>query len=212
MSPRQVPNLLTFGRLLLAAAAFVFLHRFIHAASPQAAAAAAAAAFWFYLIAVSTDFLDGLIARRFGWTTALGRIADPVVDKVLTLGGMAFLSAAPFLNRPGDFGEVMPVWALVVVLAREFLVTAVRGLVESRGASFPADRFGKWKMVSQSVYVLILIGGAGAVPRQLHLLFLERLRDPRLVVFLFWSMVSLTVFSGLNYMVRAVRILRRLPT
>lgn len=209
MSARQLPNILTFSRLALAVVAFWFLHRMVHAEGDVAAIKTASFwAFWFYLVAVSTDFLDGRIARRFGWVTALGRVADPVVDKVLTLGGMVFLVAAPFLAHPDDFGPPMPPWAVVVVLAREFLVTALRGLVESRGVPFPAESLGKWKMTFQSIYVLVLLGAAGAVPAALRLPVLAYLRDPRVVAALFWLVIGMTALSGVSYVRRAIRLLR----
>ena len=157
MNPRHLPNLLTFSRLFLAVVAFWFLHVLAHAEGDAPAVADSAFwAFWFYLVAVATDFLDGRIARRYGWVTAVGRVADPVVDKVLTLGGLVFLAAAtfvveaaPFAARSADYGELVPAWAVVLILAREFLVTALRGLVESRGKAFPAEMSGKWKMTFQ---------------------------------------------------------------
>ena len=164
-------------------------------------------AFWFYLIAVITDFLDGRIARRYGWVSAFGRVADPVVDKVLTLGGMMFLVAAPFLTTPDHHMSVMPVWAVVLVLTREFLVTALRSLVESRGMSFAAESVGKWKMVAQSVYILILIGTPAEIPQFLHLPPLEWICHPTFVVVLFWAVIAMTVWSGVDYTIRATRML-----
>ena len=208
MSARQVPNLITLSRLVLAVVAFWYLHRMLGAqGSAEELRSHAAVAFWFFLVASITDFLDGFLARRYGWVTALGRIADPVVDKVLTLGGMMFLAAMPFLTREDDFGLVMPVWAVVLMLAREFLVTAIRGLVESQNMEFPADRFGKLKMTLQTIYVCIILGSAGGVPAALHLPFLDWLRDPLLVAVLFWLMVGMAAFSGLNYSRRAARML-----
>ncbi len=212
---RQVPNILTFSRLLLAVVAFWFLHLLAHAAGdPEAIRRHSFWAFWFYLVAVATDFLDGRIARRYGWVTAVGRVADPVVDKVLTLGGLIFLVASPFLvhaepfaARADTYGELVPAWAAVLILAREFLVTALRGLVESRGMEFPAEMAGKWKMTFQSIYVLIILGAVGGVPEAIRLGFLGLLWEPVVVLGLFWVVIFMTAYSGVTYVIRAARLL-----
>lgn len=107
--------------------------------------------FWLFVLVAATDFLDGYLARRDKHITAFGRIADPFTDKVLILGAMIFLATMPW-SRPW-----LPAWMVVVILAREFLVTGIRGYVESVGGEFPADRFGKIKMIVQSIAVGALI-------------------------------------------------------
>jgi len=109
-------------------------------------------AFWAFVIVAASDVLDGWLARRGNHVTAFGRIADPFVDKVLVMGTMVFLAVMPW-SRPW-----FPAWIVVVILAREFLVTAVRGYVESRGGTLPADWFGKVKMFAQCLAVGIVLG------------------------------------------------------
>lgn len=108
--------------------------------------------FWLFLLTALTDFLDGYLARRGNVVTAFGRIADPFVDKVLVLGTMIFLAVLPW-SQPW-----FPAWIVVVVLAREFLVTGLRGYVESLGREFPADWFGKMKMVVQCTAISMVLG------------------------------------------------------
>lgn len=103
--------------------------------------------FWLFVVIAATDFLDGWLARRGKTVTAFGRIADPFVDKVLILGAMIFMAVMPWSR------EWFHPAFVVVILAREFLVTGIRGYVESLGQEFPADRFGKVKMIVQSVLV-----------------------------------------------------------
>jgi CDP-diacylglycerol--glycerol-3-phosphate 3-phosphatidyltransferase len=110
------------------------------------------AAFWLFILTAASDFLDGYLARRGNQITAFGRIADPFVDKVLILGVMIFLAVLPWSQR------WFPAWVVVVILAREFLVTALRGYVESLGSQFPADWFGKLKMVLQCTAVGVVLG------------------------------------------------------
>ena len=208
MSLRQIPNLVTLSRLFLAVGAFVFLGKMIFKETlGPAETQAAFLGFWCYLVAVLTDTLDGFLARRFGWVTRVGRIADPVVDKVLTLGALVYLACTPALALPGDLAPLMPPWAVVVILAREFLVTAIRGLVESAGHPFPADGYGKVKMVLQSVYVLVILGVAGGIPSFVGMDFLQTLRHPVGIQAMFWLVVGLTLASGLVYLFKATRIL-----
>ena len=132
-------NKVTAGRFVLACVLFFFLER-LAGLAPERAAGTALVAWVLFVVAAVTDILDGWLARRRSESSALGRIADPVVDKVLVCGSFAFLAVAPATR---DF---VPALVVVAVLAREFLVTTLRGFVESRGVPFPADRAGKMKM------------------------------------------------------------------
>lgn len=109
-------------------------------------------AFWLFIATATSDVLDGYLARRGNHVTAFGRIADPFVDKVLVLGAMVFLAVMPWSRA------WFPAWIVVVILAREFLVTGLRGYVESLGRQFPADWLGKVKMFTQCGAVGIVIG------------------------------------------------------
>ena len=110
------------------------------------------AAFWAFVTVAVTDVLDGWLARRGKLESTFGRIADPFVDKVLVLGAMVFLAVMPWSR------QWFPAWVVVVVLAREFLITGLRGYVESCGARFPADWFGKVKMFTQCFAVGVVVG------------------------------------------------------
>jgi CDP-diacylglycerol--glycerol-3-phosphate 3-phosphatidyltransferase len=108
--------------------------------------------FWLFVTIAATDYLDGYLARRGNLITRFGRIADPFVDKVLVIGAMVYLAVLEW-SRPW-----FPAWIVVVVLAREFLVTGIRGYVESQGLAFPADWFGKVKMIVQCVAIGFVLG------------------------------------------------------
>ncbi len=103
-------------------------------------------------IAALTDVLDGYLARRDNHVTAFGRIADPFVDKVLVIGAMVFLAVMPWSRH------WFPAWVVVVIIAREFLITGLRGYVESMGAEFPSDWLGKVKMFTQCIAVGVVVG------------------------------------------------------
>jgi CDP-diacylglycerol--glycerol-3-phosphate 3-phosphatidyltransferase len=147
--------------------------------------------FWLFVVVASTDFLDGYLARRDNHTSTFGRIADPFVDKVLILGVLVYLAVLPW-SRPW-----VPAWAVVLILAREFLVTGIRGWVESTGREFGADRLGKVKMVLQS----IAVGG---------ILFLHAFPWPdEFFPYLSWmahalilGTIAITVISGASYVLK----------
>jgi CDP-diacylglycerol--glycerol-3-phosphate 3-phosphatidyltransferase len=152
--------------------------------------------FWLFLLTAATDFLDGWLARRGNQVTAFGRIADPFVDKVLVLGSMIFLAVMDWSR--GWF----PAGIVVVVLAREFLVTGMRGYVESLGKEFPADWFGKIKMVIQCVAIACALGVyAFPWPEALRSLL-----DGATHVFVWGTLLS-SVGSGLSYVLKIKRLL-----
>lgn len=156
----------------------------------------ASLAFWLFLLIAATDYLDGYLARRGNQITNFGRIADPFVDKVLVIGAMVYLSVLDW-SRPW-----FPAWIVVLVLAREFLVTGIRGYVESQGLAFPADWFGKIKMVVQCIAIGIALGiHAFAWPEPLR-----RFLDVSAYVFVYGTLVT-TVGSGTSYVLKTKRIL-----
>ena len=212
MRPRHIPNLITLARLCLAVACFWFLGDLVKATDPAVIEDRAFWAFWLFLAASLSDFFDGWLARKNNWVSAIGRIADPVVDKVLMLGTAIYLTAAlnlvEVLELPAGM-VVMPIWAVVLLLAREFLVTALRGVIESKGMQFPADIFGKWKLIVQAFYLAIPTGVAGRAPEYLGLDFLMLTRTPTFFAVIFWLMIGLTVLSGLNYVICGVRMLAK---
>ena len=180
----NIPNAITLSRLAVTAMTFVCLEMVADPAVPNPTLAWLA--FGLFLGAAGTDFLDGYLARKWGMVTAFGRIADPFADKVLTTGSFVVLLQFPAAT------EILTTWYVVVVIAREFLVTAIRGLVESSGRPFPADRLGKWKMVSQCwtiAALLTLVAGTD----MWHWA----------AVLGFWVSLVLTVLSGVNYVWKA---------
>jgi CDP-diacylglycerol--glycerol-3-phosphate 3-phosphatidyltransferase len=147
------PNRITALRFLGALALFAILDRCERMPGARAADPVLLQwAFWLFIAVALSDILDGWLARRGNVITAFGRIADPFVDKVLVLGAMIFLAVLDWSRA------YFPAWVVVVVLAREFLITGIRGYAESLGQKFPADWFGKVKMLVQCWAVGIVIG------------------------------------------------------
>lgn len=154
-------------------------------------------AFWLFLATSLSDVLDGWLARRGNLVSAFGRIADPFVDKVLVMGLMVFLVVLPWSR------EFFPAWIVVAILAREFLVTAIRGYVEKLGREFPADWFGKVKMLLQCFAIGIVMGlQAFAWPDAL-----VRVLEPAAHLCV-WATLVTTLGSGLSYVAKTARVLR----
>ena len=151
----NIPNAITTGRLLLAILFFGLLSlQFgleLRAEDPSDRALwLLDVALVIFIVAGLTDVLDGYLARRMNLVTTFGRVADPVVDKIMVCGSFVYfvsLSARTFVEP----------WMVVLILGREFLVTAVRSLFESEGRAFGALFWGKAKMFVQCITIAIIL-------------------------------------------------------
>ena len=185
----NVPNQLTCLRLLLAVIVFCLIP-YEHYLTCMT----------LFLLAAASDWLDGWYARKYGVVTVLGRILDPFADKVIICGTFIFLLVEPGMAEI-PFG--LRAWMVVVIVGRELLVTALRGFIEQQGTDFSAKWSGKLKMGFQCG------AAAGA-------LFYLSLSEP--VVWLRWTLVAalwtavlLTIYSGVEYVCAAARLLSREP-
>ena len=187
----NLPNQLTFLRLMLSVVLFGFIAWGYYLTGMV-----------LFIIAASTDWLDGYYARKYGQVTTLGRILDPFADKVIVCGTFIFLVADQTMHTvPGGLRP----WMVVVIVGRELLVTALRSFIEDRGSDFSAKMSGKLKMVLQCV-------AAGVC------LFYLSYEAPQtkhaaewcwwLMILSIWSALILTVYSGVVYIRAAVQLLR----
>jgi CDP-diacylglycerol--glycerol-3-phosphate 3-phosphatidyltransferase len=135
----NLPNVLTLTRILLIP---VFVVLFV---TPTPARSLAAAIV--FLIAALTDLLDGYLARRCGQVTKLGRLLDPIADKLLVLSALIVLV------------QVDRVSALIAILiiAREVAVTGIRAIAATEGIIISAETTGKYKMALQVIAIVLLI-------------------------------------------------------
>ncbi|MGP1309305.1 MAG: CDP-alcohol phosphatidyltransferase family protein, partial [Phycisphaerales bacterium] len=200
---QQIPNLLTLGRLLLATVFFALLAVFDFEDSSDALLVVAVTVF---VVAALTDAVDGYLARRWNAITVFGRVMDPFADKILILGAFVMLAGANFarwtVHGDPDMASGVETWMVVIILARELLITSLRGMVESRGVSFAAVGAGKIKMVAQSVAVpMILVcvalqtGSAPGFARRAHL-------GASVVA---WATTIVTAWSAIPYLLRGWR-------
>jgi CDP-diacylglycerol--glycerol-3-phosphate 3-phosphatidyltransferase len=178
----NLPNILTLLRLGLTALLVVSLSAHYPGNS--------AIALLVFLVASLTDYLDGVIARKWNLITDFGKLMDPLADKILTAS--AFICLIPY--------EALPAWTVIIIISREFLITGLRLLASSKGIILPAEKLGKHKTAWQMITIVFFLA-------------LLALRDLGLenlpVVDLLWSYggvllvtitVALTLFSGFAYL------------
>jgi len=108
---------------------------------------AATTAFFIFTLASITDWLDGSIARAHNLVTDLGKLLDPLADKVLVIGTLIALAVEQHHSAP--------MWMVVVIMTREFLISGLRQLAAAKQQILAAERIGKHKTISQIVAILV---------------------------------------------------------
>jgi CDP-diacylglycerol--glycerol-3-phosphate 3-phosphatidyltransferase len=197
------PNRITLARGVLTVVLWVLLS----VSGPDPSEGVWRAAFILFVVTALSDILDGALARRLQQVSQFGRIADPLVDKLLVIGTLAVLLGIPSLR------EVLPAWAVAVILARELTVTALRSAVEARGIAFGAVASGKGKMVLQCVAVgaVMLHGmGVGFVRAGIDALSFLPGGAARwnIAHVLVWVATLWTAYTAIPYVRRAMAVLR----
>ena len=148
------------------------------------------AALILFVIAGITDYVDGEVARRYGFITDFGKLMDPLVDKIMIAA--AFISLVPL--------KAIPAWAATIVVARDFLITGLRLMAATKGVVLPAERLGKhktsWQIVTV-VFFLLLLAVQELQYASADGWWLRAWEDGGRI--LVWLTVVLTVYSGLAY-------------
>ncbi len=188
----NLPNLLSLARILMVPILVVVLmtkvtnHEVI-----------GVVVFW---AASITDWLDGYLARRWKQVTTLGKLLDPLADKLLVAGALISLVE---LN-------LAPAWMTFIILAREFAVTGLRGIASEEGLTIPAGTVGKWKMGFQVAAISCLILGPRLdywlyewTHKEIFRFFIQLNRPYTFFwgmgVLLLWAAVILAVWSAVSY-------------
>lgn len=208
---RWLPNALTALRLVIATGFFVLLAVWNYPARDLVVTPRHPV--WPYLVAAAlfglaalTDAIDGPLARRWKVESKFGRVMDSFADKVLVVGAFVMLAGPTFgvdiEGRPPFQVSGVNSWMVVIILARELLVTSIRAVAEESGHDFSSDRWGKTKMMLQAStipFVLFMLGVTEV----------ERGTWGRwLIDVAVWVTVAVTFLSGLPYVIRGVRLLR----
>jgi CDP-diacylglycerol--glycerol-3-phosphate 3-phosphatidyltransferase len=184
----NLPNQITTGRLVLALVLFILLET---ACREAEGGLLWYVAFVLYVVTVLTDGLDGYLARTRGQITAFGRIVDPLADKIVICGVLVLASVLP------QTAPLVPPWIVLVVLAREFLVSGLRGFLEGRGTRFGARWEGKTKLVLQAVYCGSLLFYPGSRWEWVEVT----------AKILLWATLAITVYSAVAYLRSAARLI-----
>jgi CDP-diacylglycerol---glycerol-3-phosphate 3-phosphatidyltransferase len=185
----NLPNAITFSRLVMTAA-------FVVAVSQRNLSGYGTGLLLFIVAAVS-DWLDGYLARKMGLVTPLGKLMDPLADKILV--SAAFV----FFTREG----LCPLWVTALIIGREFLVTGLRQIAIEAGQVLAADSLGKWKTTFQLAYLITGLVWLTGEKAQKLLPVVEPLKQIArpgseggwLQPIFLWGAVALTVVSGFNY-------------
>ena len=113
--------------------------------------------FIFFLIASYTDHLDGKLARKNNQVTDLGKFLDPVADKLL-INSMTIFLVAPSIFAPYTYNQIaIPVWCVIIMVARDTVVDALRFIAAQKGVVIAANIFGKLKTVLQMVAISLVL-------------------------------------------------------
>ncbi|MFP4192137.1 MAG: CDP-diacylglycerol--glycerol-3-phosphate 3-phosphatidyltransferase [Candidatus Hydrogenedentota bacterium] len=153
-------------------------------------------AYILFTAAVITDYYDGKIARERNLITKFGKLLDPVADKILLSAAFIMLMAMPDLE--------LPAWAVIIVIAREFMVTGARSFAASEGIVIQASESGKNKTALQMVYVFafLLLVVVGRFLMQWDFAFADLYQDlVRLASF--WGIMAValyTFYSGVHFL------------
>jgi CDP-diacylglycerol--glycerol-3-phosphate 3-phosphatidyltransferase len=135
-----------------------------------------------FIIAASTDGLDGYIARKRKIVTNLGKLLDPLADKLLMA---AVLIALVEMEKLGA-------WVAIIIISREWAVTGLRQVALLEGAVLAASNWGKWKTAVQITMIIVLLLNN----------FPFNFLDLRIDLFVVWAAVLITVYSGVDYFLK----------
>lgn len=190
----NLPNRITLVRIfLIPIMVFLYLASFI----PYGKLIALAV----FILAACTDFLDGMIARKYGLVTNLGKFLDPIADKLLTAS--ALLLVVCDMTLPPPYGVIVA----IIILGRELIISAFRQVAATKNFVMAADKWGKVKTIFQDI----------ALPALMFLsLIYQYSWFSQTFVFVFeiicYSLIGiatlLTIISGCNYIIKNFNVLK----
>ena len=195
----NLPNKITLTRILLIpfvifiyVASFIPYGRFVSSG--------------LFMIACYTDFLDGHIARKRGLVTDLGKFFDSIADKVLIMTGMVLIISVPLR---GAVAAAQPIIltsiCMIIMLAREFIISALRQIAAAKGKVLAAEKSGKIKAAVQDVTISLYMLYAAFVADTELLIGASNTANAVINIILLVLLVTstlLTITSGIGYLVR----------
>ncbi|MCK5731579.1 MAG: CDP-diacylglycerol--glycerol-3-phosphate 3-phosphatidyltransferase [Tenericutes bacterium] len=145
-----------------------------------------------FIIASITDYLDGKIARSRNIVTTFGKFVDPLADKLLVLGSLLLLADFYGINQNGTLFMWMPFWIVLIVLARELIVTSIRLIAVGEGIVLHASNLGKYKTALTMITIIYYF----------FLMPLDIVSLNIIGVVLISISVLLTIWSGIDYFMK----------
>lgn len=182
----NLPNILTYGRIVAVplVAGLLLWNERAEAMTGLGIEAARWIALGIYILAAITDFFDGYLARKWQQQSALGKMLDPIADKVLVAIVLLVLCGDQIL-RGGH------VWAAIIILSREVLVSGLREFLGQLRVSVPVTQIAKWKTTVQLVAIGFLIAGPAGDTLVPGVTWVG--------VILLWVAAGLTLYTGYDY-------------
>ncbi|QRM42420.1 CDP-diacylglycerol--glycerol-3-phosphate 3-phosphatidyltransferase [Rhizobium sp. BG4] len=177
----NIPNLLTYGRIL--AVPLIVICFFVEGRL-QSSDLARWVAFWIFVIASVTDFLDGYLARIWNQTSNIGRMLDPIADKLLVASILLLVAADGTIAG-------WSIWAAIIILCREILVSGLREYLAALKVSVPVTRIAKWKTTVQLVAIAFLLAGPAGDAVLPY--------TTQIGIGLLWIAALLTIYTGYDY-------------
>ncbi|MBP1850726.1 CDP-diacylglycerol--glycerol-3-phosphate 3-phosphatidyltransferase [Rhizobium halophytocola] len=179
----NIPNLLTYGRIL--AVPLIVLCFFVEG-TLQSSDFARWTALGLFVLASLTDFLDGYLARIWNQTSNIGRMLDPIADKLLVATCLILMAADTEKTIAG-----WSLWAAIIILCREILVSGLREYLAELKVSVPVTRIAKWKTTVQMVALAFLLAGPAGDKVLPH--------TTQIGIGLLWVAALLTMYTGYDY-------------
>ncbi|MER2536368.1 MAG: CDP-diacylglycerol--glycerol-3-phosphate 3-phosphatidyltransferase [Rhizobiaceae bacterium] len=179
----NLPNMLTYGRIL--AVPLVVLCFFLEGRL-QSSDTARWAALGIFAAASITDWFDGYLARAWKQTSNIGRMLDPIADKLLVATCLLLLAADTDRTIAG-----WTLWAAIIILCREILVSGLREYLAALKVSVPVTQLAKWKTAIQMVAIAVLLAGP-ALDKQLRY-------ATETGIALLWVAAIVTLYTGYDY-------------
>jgi cardiolipin synthase len=177
----SLPNILTYGRIV--AVPLVVLCFFVEGRL-ESSDFARWTALGLFIVASITDFFDGYLARIWKQTSTIGRMLDPIADKLLVSAILLLLAADGTIAG-------WTLWAAIIILCREILVSGLREYLAELKVSVPVSRLAKWKTTAQMVALAFLLAGPAGDKIMLYV--------TELGIVLLWISAILTLYTGWDY-------------
>ncbi|ACM36114.1 MULTISPECIES: CDP-diacylglycerol--glycerol-3-phosphate 3-phosphatidyltransferase [Rhizobium/Agrobacterium group] len=185
----SIPNLLTYGRIL--AVPLIVLCFYLEG-KLQSTDFARWAALAIFVVASITDFFDGYLARIWNQTSNIGRMLDPIADKLLVATCLLLMAADTEKTIAG-----WSLWAAIIILCREILVSGLREYLAELKVSVPVTRIAKWKTTVQMVALAFLLAGPAGDKVLPY--------TTQIGIGLLWIAAALTMYTGYDYFKAGVK-------